>query len=101
MLAFGFVQKKSSAEQRFKRAAHTAFRRIEDEGVVLDLRTSAYYSLNETARAVWEGLEEGLSVAAISEKLSSEFDETPAKIEGDVATIVGQLTKEGLIEPRS
>ncbi len=95
------MQKKNSTEQKFKRAAHAAFRRIEDEGVVLDLRTSAYYSLNETARAVWEGLDAGLSVEAIAEKLSSEFDETPAKIEGDVAAIVAQLTKEGLIEPRS
>ncbi|NNN05948.1 MAG: PqqD family protein [Elusimicrobia bacterium] len=95
------MQKKDSAEQRFKRAAHTAFRRIEDEGVVLDLRSSAYYSLNETARAVWEGLNAGLSVAAVAEKLSSEFDETPAKIEGDVVAIVAQLSKDGLIEPRS
>lgn len=94
------MQKKNSAEQTYRRAAHTAFRRIEDEGVVLDLRTSAYYSLNETARAVWEALEAGLSIAAVAEKLSSEFAETPEKIEGDVAAIVAQLAKDGLIEPR-
>jgi hypothetical protein len=87
--------------QAFKHAPHAASRRIDDEGVVLDLRTSVYYSLNETARLVWEGLGEGCSIESIVKKLGSEFDENLKQIERDVEAVVKQLRQHELIEPRS
>ena len=42
---------------RYRRAAHTAWRTIADETVVLDLEAKRMHGLNPTAAFVWQTLE--------------------------------------------
>ena len=42
-------------------AADLSWRRVDDEIVILDLRTRAYYSLNEVGARIWELLADGRS----------------------------------------
>jgi PHD/YefM family antitoxin component YafN of YafNO toxin-antitoxin module len=47
-----------------------------DEGILVDLNTKKYYQLNETAMLVWKGLENGKSVAEITEEVANEYEVT-------------------------
>ena len=44
------------------------------DGVLVDLETKRYYQLNETAMIVWDGLENGSTVADIAHQFTSKFE---------------------------
>ena len=44
------------------------------DGVLVDLETKRYYQLNETAMIVWDGVENGSTVAQIAGEFTSKFD---------------------------
>jgi len=92
------MSKKPSTET-FKHAPNTAWRRIDDEAVVLDLRTSVYYSLNDTAAFVWERVGEGLNAEQIAQRLVEEFDPSPESALRDVEELLRDLRKNELIVP--
>lgn len=87
------------APKGFKYAAHTAWRRVENESIVLDLNSSVYYSLNDTASMIWEKLGKGESVEDIAAALADEFDVTEAEASKDVAKVVAMLRDEKLLVP--
>lgn len=87
------------AAQKFKPAGHTAWRRVEQEAIILDLTTSVYYSLNESGAFVWERLQAGDTPAEAAEALSAEFDVTPAAAKSDVDDLVKGLVDEKLLTP--
>lgn len=91
------MNKKNSLDCAYRHNPDMAWRRIDDESVVLDLKTSAYYSLNETASMIWEALGEGLTPRQAGEKLCEEFDEDPAAVERDVSAAVADLLRERMI----
>jgi hypothetical protein len=68
------------------------------EAVLLHLRTKHYFTLNATGLRIWQLLVEGLSFNAISERLSEEFDVTPAKAQESVLKLISELDAEKLIE---
>lgn len=51
----------------------------EGDGVLIDVRTKRYYRLNETALAVWHGLQEQQPLAQIAEQLSLNYDVSAAQ----------------------
>jgi hypothetical protein len=72
---------------------------LEDEAVLLNLTTRNYFRLNDTASAVWRGVERGMDRAELLEELCSIF-----AVERDVASVeldrlLADLEARGLIEP--
>ena len=67
-------------------------------GVLLDLRTKLYYTLNETGRLIWEQLERGLGPEEIARRLSEEYDVSPEEALREVEEFLGKLREEGLVE---
>ena len=53
------------------------FRRIEDEMVLVNLKTDQIFTLNETAAQFWELLAQGLDIDTIREQLLSVYDVDP------------------------
>jgi len=49
---------------------------LENEGVLVDLDSKRYYSLNETAMMIWQCLEKGVDTSAIIGKMTSIYDVT-------------------------
>ena len=47
---------------------------LEGEAVLLDMDTKRYYRLNDTAAAIWRGLEKGLTRAELRESLLQEYE---------------------------
>jgi hypothetical protein len=72
-------------------------------GVLLDLKTKFYFTLNRTGVAVWKllaaGKGMGTSSEALAEALARDFEGTPAGVRDDVEALVRELTDEGLLLP--
>ena len=93
------MTKKPESEESFKHAPETAWRRFDDEAVVLDLRTSVYYSLNDTAALIWECVGEGLPAGAIAERVTEEYESPLDAARRDVVELLRDLRKNQLIVP--
>jgi len=83
--------------RRYKHASHAAWRRVDEETIILDLNSSVYYSLNDTGSFIWEKLGEGAVPALIAGALSEEFDVKPEAAARDVDQLVERLRKEELL----
>jgi len=91
------MAKKPPLDQAYRFSPDIAWRRIGDESVVLDLKSSDYYSLNETAALLWEALGEGLTPEKAVERLCEEFDAEPDAVRKDVEAALAELLSERLI----
>jgi hypothetical protein len=71
---------------------------LEGEAVLLHLKTKQYFRLNETAAAIWKGLERNLDAAAIVASLLQEFDVDTETARGELAKTLGDLESRGMLE---
>jgi DNA-binding NarL/FixJ family response regulator len=80
-----------------RHAKNVAWRKVDDEVVILDLETSVYYSLNETASRIWELIGKGLSEEAIADDVADEYGQNVKSVKKDVSTLIKKMKKEKLI----
>lgn len=76
-----------------------AWRRVDDEVLVLHLRTGYYYALNETGARLWEELAAGASFSAACEVLTREFTVDEAAARADAEALLAELCRENLLLP--
>jgi hypothetical protein len=81
----------------YKAAPHAAWRRVEDEIVILDLNTSLYYSLNEVGARVWELLNEGHSREDVARSIVEEYDADHKAAAKDIDSLIKELSQEKLL----
>lgn len=72
--------------------------RLGEAGVLVNLRTNRILELNGTGIRIWELIGEGHRVSAIADRLRAEFDVTPAEVEQELARLVDELVREGLVD---
>lgn len=82
---------------KYKIASHIAWRRVEDEIVVLDLETSVYFSLNEVAARIWELIHQGKAVSETVRALTEEYAVDERAARKDASRFLEELKKEKLI----
>jgi PqqD family protein of HPr-rel-A system len=68
----------------------------DDEAAVLDLEARALYTLNATAKLVFERAREGATVDAIMAALAQEFD-VPEAARADVERFLAEARERGLL----
>lgn len=85
--------------QKYKHASHTAWRRVENESIILDLNTSVYYSLNDTGAFIWERLGAGAAAPQVAAELCAEFDVKPETAQRDADEIIAKLCQQKLLLP--
>jgi hypothetical protein len=76
---------------------NTISRQIENETLVLDLRTKQYHILNETAGKIWELSDGEHTVKDIAEEICKEFDASVDVVKEDVLHTLEGLSKVGVI----
>ena len=76
----------------YKHAAHVAWRRVDEEAVILDLDSSDYYSLNGVGSVIWERLGKGDTAEQIQGAVCGEFDVLPDKALKGIKALVKELT---------
>ena len=87
-----------SFDMRVALVADVVTRRLDDELVLLNLDSEAYYGLDEVGTRMWEVLSSSPSVEAAFEQLLSEYDVDSVKLRADLEKLVNQLVENGLVE---
>ena len=89
-----------------RKAGNFVTRRIAGETIVVPIRARAaeldsVYVLNEVGAAIWNQLDEGRSVAAITATIAEAFDVSPETAQRDVEQFLEKLIEAGVVEGRS
>ena len=76
------------------------FTRFESDGdgILLNLTTKNYYTLNETAAFIWSRLEGGEIIDYILSELAAEYEISTSEAHDSVWELVTDLEKEGLVQ---
>ncbi len=75
------------------------YEEIEAELVVINLKSGCYYSLNDTASAIWRLVTGGHSLDQVSVLLAERFPSSADGMTGEVARIVSEFLREELLSP--
>lgn len=81
----------------FKLVDDILFSNVGDEGVLLHLKLSEYYSLNETCLPFWEALQNHQPFEPVIEKMISEYDVERTQVICDLKAFLTDLSKLGLL----
>ena len=65
--------------------------------VMMDIMTGKYYNLGQIGGRIWEILEEPMTVDALVEKLTDEYDVTAAQCRSDILPFLDTLLERGLL----
>lgn len=65
--------------------------------VMMDTETGKYYNLGDTGGAIWRLLESPLSMEALVEGLTKEYDVTAEQCEKDIMPFLTALINRGLL----
>ena len=71
---------------------------IDDETILVDLETGAYYSLKGSGPQIWELLVVGCSEENIVDEFGRRHPHDRAAIAGETSALIDQLHDEGLLE---
>ena len=82
--------------QRVILSPEAMFQEISGEGVILDLKSSSYFGLDEVGVRLWRLLKANPDLQAACEILLTEYDVEPTQLEQDLAKLVGQFVDAGL-----
>lgn len=84
---------------KLKKNKTISWRKVEDEGVLLNLDNGAYYSLNETGLKIWELCDGKNNPSQIHSILASEYKTDPEKVSPeDITRFLALLRREKLAE---
>ncbi len=70
---------------------------VADDFVMMNVRTSAYVSLNETAHAIWEALESPRTQSGIEENLLSLYEVSQEECAASVSAALATMETAGLV----
>lgn len=85
----------------YKAAGHVAWRRVDEEVVVLDLDSSVYYSLNDTGSRIWELLAAGHPVEKVASLVAEEYGAAAPDVARDADALLKELLRDKLLAPAS
>jgi hypothetical protein len=86
-------------DQIVARSADLETRAVDDEIVLLDLRTQTYLSLNPTGAGLWPLIAAGTDRAALVDALQARHDVPLEVARRDVDALVAQLREADLLLP--
>ena len=65
--------------------------------VMMDIATGKYYNLGEVGGRIWELLEEPMTMAALVQKLTAEYDVSAEQCRADILPFLAKLLERGLV----
>lgn len=87
------------AEQSYQPNPDVVAQRVQDEVVLVNLRTNEIYTLNRTAARAWELIAEGLDRSGVEAGLAEEFSVDEAHVGGELDGLLVELVEKELIQP--
>lgn len=86
------------SSQLFKRSADTMFCEVGDDIVALNLHRGQCYGMEKVTATVWTLLADPIDVPGICGKLIDLYDVEPDVCHREIADLIEQFRKEGLVE---
>jgi hypothetical protein len=83
---------------KYIRNSKTISGRLHDEMVMMDMEQGKYFSLNQTATAIWELLEDPLTMEELCDRLTEEYEVDMERCLEEVKEYIDEMTKLGLIK---
>lgn len=83
---------------RYERSKKTISGKLHDELVMMDMDQGKYFSLNQTATAIWELLEEPLTPEELCDRLTEEFDVEKEQCLEEVKIHLEEMVKLSLVQ---
>ncbi len=83
---------------RLRRVEGIAWRIIEGEAVLVNVRKDEVLHLNPTASFLWRGLDGGNTLAGIAAEMTGEFEVTEEEALADILEFAGLLLQQGAAE---
>jgi hypothetical protein len=74
------------------------FQMIDQEAVLLDLKSSRYFGLEEIGSRIWTLLQSPQPLAAVIARMAQEYDVAEAQVRADTLRLVGELKRAGLVQ---
>lgn len=71
---------------------------VDDEAILLNVRTGTYYGLDAVGQRVWQLLQQPQTVASLRDVLVGEFDVDADRCERDLMSLLAGLAGEQLID---
>ena len=68
--------------------------------ILLDLEKGSYFTLNDTASLIWDGVMRGLGEEAIAASVAAQYVISLEQARADVGGTIAQLVQEGVLERR-
>ena len=65
--------------------------------VMMDIMTGKYYNLGQVGGRIWELLEEPMTLSALVEKLTAEYDVSADQCRADIIPFLQKLLDSGLL----
>jgi hypothetical protein len=90
---------KSSSVQYLRVSKDVLWQRLDDEVIVMQLRTDQIYSLNYTGARFWELLVSGKDVLSICGELENEFGVSSGTLAAEIDETLAFLISEKLLSP--
>jgi hypothetical protein len=73
------------------------FKVLENEAVLLNLKTGTYFGLNETGTRIWKLIEEHGHLEIVRRHMLDEFEVLEEALEGDMQALLSELLERGLL----
>jgi len=70
---------------------------VEDEVVLLDLKSEQYFGLDPVGTRIWALLPESDSLTTVVDRLCNEYDAPRERIEADLLALIASLRDAGLV----
>ena len=87
------------AEQSYHPNPDVVAQRVQDEVVLVNLRTNEIYTLNRTAARAWELIAEGRDRPVVEAALVEEFSVEETEAQGELDDLLDELVEKELIQP--
>ena len=71
---------------------------LEQDAVLLDIRSNQYFALDEVGRRLWGLLSEGKHLRDIYQTLLDEYEVDAKQLEQDILELLNNLMENGLVE---
>jgi hypothetical protein len=95
----GIIQMKRSvsSDAAVKVAPKFSWKKLASGAIVLDLENGEYFTLNDTAALIFEGLSAGKDREAIIGSVVEAYEVSPEKARQGVDEAIGRLVHEGIL----
>ncbi|NET73506.1 MAG: PqqD family protein [Sphaerospermopsis sp. SIO1G2] len=86
------------ATTRLKISPHAFYQELEDQAVILNLKSEQYYTLDAVGRDMWLAIKTHESVSKATNALLLEYTVEKARLEEDLIELAAKLEAAGLLD---